>query len=230
MGAHRGWFEIVGKEESERLRKNSIAVPRYVARGVSALALSLTMSLAGEADSLKECGDTSDPARAIRACSDLVTRLPGAPGPYKWRGVAHMRLGNPDAAISDYTDALRLDANDPWLYYNRAQALVKKEDYARAIEDFSRVIERKRDSALALNGRAWAHFKKGHNADAMEDVDRALSIDPNYAASYDTRAHILEALGRRDDAIRDFRRALAISPDDPLSDVTRQGLKRLGSE
>ena len=202
---------------------------RYTLR-VCVLALALSLSSVVGSDPLKDCDDIPDPASVIKACSDLIARLPGAPAPYKWRGVAHLRLGNADAAIADYTNALGITPNDPSLYYDLAQALVKKEEYAQAIENFSRAMERKRDSALFFNGRAWAYFRMGRNANAMEDIDRALAIDPKYAASYDTRAHIYEAMGRRDDAIRDFRRALAINPNDPLADITRQGLKRLRAE
>jgi Tfp pilus assembly protein PilF len=63
-----------------------------------------------------------------------------------------------------------------------------------------------------------------------QDADQAIALDSKYAPAYDTRAHIYEALGKREQAIADFRKALALDPNDPLVEMTREGLRRLGAQ
>jgi len=42
---------------------------------------------------------------------------------------------DPDKAIADCTEAIRLDPNNAILYYNRALAYYSKDNYARALAD-----------------------------------------------------------------------------------------------
>lgn len=64
----------------------------------------------------------------------------------------------------------------------------------------------------------------------MHDVNRALAFDPHYAAAFDTRGHLYEALGKTDAAIADLRHALKLDPANPLADITREALQRLGAK
>ena len=38
-----------------------------------------------------------------------------------------------DKAIADYTEAIRLDPNDAWAYFNRGQAWYMKSGYDKAL-------------------------------------------------------------------------------------------------
>ena len=182
------------------------------------------------ADVLRDCEQLENPPLAIRACSRLISDIPGSAALHKRRGFAYFRNGEIDRAIEDYSEALRLDPRATETYYSRGRALLDKNAYTEAILDFGQAIARNPKHPLARNGRAWALLKLGNLAAALEDADQAIAADSKYAPAYDTRAHIYEALGKREQAIADFRQALVLDPHDPLVHITREGLRRLGAQ
>ena len=182
------------------------------------------------ADVLRDCEQLENPPLAIRACSRLISDIPGSAALHNRRGIAYSRNGEIDRAIADYTEALRLDPRATDTYYSRGRALLDKNAYTEAILDFSQAIASNSKHSLARNGRAWALLKLGNLAAALEDADQAIAADSKYAPAYDTRAHIYEALGKREQAIADFRQALVLDPHDPLVYITREGLRRLGAQ
>jgi tetratricopeptide (TPR) repeat protein len=181
------------------------------------------------ADPLRDCEQLDNLPLAIRACSRLITDIPGSAALHNRRGIAHFRNGEIDRAIADYAEAIRLDARDTDAYYNRGRALLEKNAYTEALLDFGQAIARNPKHPLAHNGRAWALLKLGNLADALDAANQAIASDSKYAPAYDTRAHIYEALGKREQAIADFRQALALDPANPLVQITREGLRRLGA-
>src|SRR5439155_12488105 len=59
---------------------------------------------------------------------------------YVERGNQHLERVDFDAAIADYTEAIRLKPNDPAAYFNRGLALIRKGQPAEALPDFDRAI------------------------------------------------------------------------------------------
>jgi tetratricopeptide (TPR) repeat protein len=181
------------------------------------------------ADVLRDCEQLENAPLAIRACSRLISDIPGSAALHKTRGLAYFRNGETDRAIEDYSEALRLDPKATETYYSRGRALLDKNAYTQAIQDFNQALVRNSKHSLARNGRAWALFKLGDLTAALEEADQTIAADSKYAPAYDTRAHIYEALGKREQAVADFRKALALDPHDPLVHITREGLRRLGA-
>lgn len=178
---------------------------------------------------LGDCEQLKNPPLAIRACSRLISDIPGSAVFHNRRGIAYLRNGEIDNAIADYTEAIHLDPRATEAYYNRGRAQLEKKAYTAAILDFGYAVAHNPNHPLALNARAWAIFKLGNLAAALEEADYAIAADARYAPAYDTRAHIYEALGKREQAVADFRKALALDPHDPLVHITREGLQRLGA-
>ena len=65
--------------------------------------------------------------------------------------MAHAQRKEFDAAIADYTEAIRLNPKDEALYYNRGNAHFCKAEYDRAIDDYSEAV--RLDSARRLGVR-----------------------------------------------------------------------------
>lgn len=55
-----------------------------------------------------------------------------------WRGV--LQVGNYERAIEDYTQALQVDPQNSYAYYNRGIIRDGSGDYEGAVEDFSHAI------------------------------------------------------------------------------------------
>ena len=87
---------------------------------------------------------------------------------YKRQGDAYARTGQPELALQDYAEAIRLNPKNAYAYYSRGLVHAGKRDYQRSIEDLNEAIQRKPDYALALRQR-------GMNYQKLEQIDRALA-------------------------------------------------------
>lgn len=92
------------------------------------------------------------------------------------RGVAKYEEGRYDEAITDYTDAIRLDPKIPFTYLRRAGVYVDKGDYDKAIADYTETIRLDAESADAYHGRGVAYEKKGDDAKAKADFAKAEEL------------------------------------------------------
>jgi tetratricopeptide (TPR) repeat protein len=60
--------------------------------------------------------------------------------------------GDYDSAIADYSQAIRLDPDDAWAYYNRGGAYYYKGDYRRARMDWEQALRIDPNYANARDG------------------------------------------------------------------------------
>jgi tetratricopeptide (TPR) repeat protein len=98
------------------------------------------------------------------------------------RGVARFQKGDIDQAITDLTEAIRLNPNDAQVYGARGFVYWKKEDYKGVIADFSKVISLDRDSAdphrfraAAYQREAQKYRRNGDDATYFEYIDLAIN-------------------------------------------------------
>ncbi len=80
--------------------------------------------------------------------------------PYSNRGAAHSALGQPQRAIEDYDEALRIDPQDAKAYYNRGTVYVDLGQSQRAIEDFDEAIRLSPQYALAHHKRVKTRLQE----------------------------------------------------------------------
>jgi tetratricopeptide (TPR) repeat protein len=101
---------------------------------------------------------------------------------YVNRGIVKLRLGQSDAAITDFNAALARDPNQPEAYLNKGIALLRKPDgWAQAVPLFDTALAKKtRRPALAYYGRGVANELGGHVKQAYYDYREASRIEPNW--------------------------------------------------
>ena len=109
---------------------------------------------------------------------------------YFLRGLSHSSNGDYDAAIADFTEAIRLQPNDHSNYSTRGNAYVNKGDYDRAIADYTQAIRLAPNNATYYGNRGNAYNRKGEYPQARADVNRALQIDPNNQIGKDLDAEL----------------------------------------
>src|SRR4029077_11145106 len=112
-------------------------------------------------------GDTK-----IVGCSGVIDGRDESPRnramAYYYRGDAWRAKDDPDRAIADYSEAIRLDPKNAEVYVNRGIAWGKKKDYDRAIADYSEAIQ--------LNPKhLLAHYSRGFAWHEKKDYDRAIA-------------------------------------------------------
>lgn len=97
------------------------------------------------------------------------------------RGIARMREGRYDAALSDYASAERLNAEKGSLYVNRGAAHIYKKDFDSALSDLNTAIELDaKDLFAAYYNRGIAKENTGDVQGAYFDFKKSLELNPDF--------------------------------------------------
>lgn len=78
-----------------------------------------------------------------------------------------------DDILADIDRAIELSPLNPYLYYNRAVALIDFERFDEAIQALDRAIELAPDFGPAYYNRGFVHLKLGSRAQGIDDLSRA---------------------------------------------------------
>jgi tetratricopeptide (TPR) repeat protein len=168
--------------------------------------------------------------QAVAACTRIISngRAEGTQlaETYYDRGQKHRINGKLDAAIDDYTNAIRILPNWNFPYVARGHAYAKKGEFERAFADQDVAI-RLEPTAVSYVGRAMDLIEAGKLDRAIADLDEALRLDPRYFFAYLSRGDL--HLKRRDfdKALSDYRMAVEIgTPSEISMQQARDGVRR----
>ena len=174
-----------------------------------------TATAPAEADDADFCAKASGDV-AIAACTRAI-----ASGNYHGRALEkiyhnrafeyHRKRDN-ELAIADYTEAVRIDPDDPDAFYGRGNAWREKHDYDRAIADYGQAIRLDPKFAHAYNNRGIAYARKGEGHHAIADHSQAIRLNPDDAAFYKLRADAYARQNDNDRAITDLDQAIRLDP------------------
>jgi len=131
---------------------------------------------------------------------------------YFYRAYAKLNLGDKQAAIADYSQAIAINPKDATAYYNRGVAKSALGDMQSAIADYTQAIAINPKLAAAYNNRGGAKSALGDKQGAIADCDQAIAINPQYADAYYNRGVAKSALGDKQAAIADYSQAININP------------------
>ncbi|HIK06106.1 MAG TPA: tetratricopeptide repeat protein [Trichormus sp. M33_DOE_039] len=133
--------------------------------------------------------------------------------------IDHKKLGDEcllkgeySASISHYNQALKLNLQNPELYYQRGSAYYQIGDYEKAIADYSQVISFNTTDAKAYHKRGLALSQMGAYEAAINDYTQSILINPHIAITYKNRAEARSCLGDNQGAIEDYTQAIKINP------------------
>lgn len=128
------------------------------------------------------------------------------------RAYTKQASGDPDGAIPDYDEAIRLNPRYYRAFYNRSIARLGKRDLEGALEDANEAIRLNPQSAGAYSVRGGVRDRRGDFAGAMEDYDKAIELHPQDPSAYNNRAEGYFAAGKYELALSDFQQANGIRP------------------
>ena len=77
------------------------------------------------------------------------------------------------SVVADLTDAIKLDHDNQYLYYNRGCAYLYNKDYTLAIDDFTRAIAIDQRLAEAFYNRGLARISVGNRQEGIADLSKA---------------------------------------------------------
>ncbi|MEG3972805.1 tetratricopeptide repeat protein [Microcoleus sp. T2B6] len=87
-------------------------------------------------------------------------------------------------ALSDYTEAIKLDPDLVEAYNRRGVIRSELGDTQGALEDYEKAIKLKPDYAEVYVWRGAVHFKLKNKKEALADYEKAIKLKPNYAEAY----------------------------------------------
>jgi Flp pilus assembly protein TadD len=86
---------------------------------------------------------------ALEDCNAALNLKPNNASAFDHRGMAYLKLGQPDQALADYDEALKVSPNSPAALYGRGIAKLMKGDLAASNADFEMAKEIKPSIAIA---------------------------------------------------------------------------------
>ncbi len=183
--------------------------------GLGSVALCLAAG-AAVADPLSDCSKGSNSALRLRACTAVIDggtySADDKALAYRHRGNARTDAGASMQAASDFSQAIRLRADDAAGYAGRARARLGLRDLDGAIADYSEALRLAPGSVAHLTGRGHAHFVKGDTPAAIADLDAALRINPKSPSTLNRRGLAYRRAGDLERAIEDYTAAIALNP------------------
>jgi len=120
---------------------------------------------------------------------------------------------DPDRAIADYTEAIRLNPHYAEAYNNRAIARDNKGDYDGAIADYTEALRLRPDDADTYYNRGHSYRVKGDPDRAIADYTEAIRLNPLYASAYFSRGLAHDDKGEFETTIADYAEALRLDPE-----------------
>ncbi len=150
---------------------------------------------------------SSQPVGGGLAGAEVIEPLTRSAENHLARASAYLKAAEYDAAIEEFTQALRLNHDCAECYFGRGFAFLEKGFPDTAIQDFVQAIRLKRDHAEAYCQRGRAHAMLGDAVPALADLTQAIRMKPLYAAAYFHRGTAYLDRGDYDRAIGDFTEA-----------------------
>jgi lipoprotein NlpI len=192
----------------------------YALAGAAILATSALQASRAEAQTQQQidwCNNNSNAFsvdQRLIGCTALVesrqASMQDRAAGYSNRCWAYSDKGDPDRAIADCDDAIRLDPKLADAYLNRGKAYSDKGDFDRAIADYDQAIELNPKSSVGYNNLCDAYLDKGDNDQAITDCDQAIRLDPKFAVAYRNRGNAYRYKGDVGNAMADYNHAILL--------------------
>jgi tetratricopeptide (TPR) repeat protein len=138
--------------------------------------------------------------------------------PQRWMARQHIQQGaalqaadNPEAAIAQYTQAIKLVPNHSEALVERGQLYFETGDTEAALTDITKAIEKTPTNATYLYHRANVRFGMGDVQGAIEDYTEAIANDSQFVKAYVNRGSARAAWGDDAGAIEDYTQAIALT-------------------
>ncbi|MDZ7582753.1 MAG: tetratricopeptide repeat protein [Deltaproteobacteria bacterium] len=113
---------------------------------------------------------------SIHLLDEIVSEVPTDKMAYLTRGSAHLKLGQAEGAIEDFSRAIEIDAGYAKAHHMRGLAFEAAGDDSGALEDFNKAIEINPEYGAAYYSRAALLTKMGQEDAAAEDIQTVTHL------------------------------------------------------
>ncbi len=139
--------------------------------------------------------------------ADSRSASPQTPSDFYIRGVRYLLASRHRAALSDYTQAIRLDDQFAEAYLRRAEVRYELEDDSGVLADCQQAIALNPTEAKTYYFQGLARYRLGYVQSAIAAFTEAVTCDPDDAQYCYRRGLAYQDLGELHEAARDLRRA-----------------------
>lgn len=141
-----------------------------------------------------------------------VFRIPSDGTIHYRRAWIYVHQDQPDRALADYAEAIRLDPTSAAFYVDRGVLHSKRGNSDAALQDFNTALELDNKLVQAYYRRAALFHSRGGLERAIRELTEAIQIDRRYVQAYGLRGEYFLELGEVERAVRDFNEAININP------------------
>jgi protein O-GlcNAc transferase len=155
--------------------------------------------------------------QAFSQASQLLIEYPNSGVLYNFLGGVNAGNRNFDAAINNYTQALKIKPDYAEAYFNMGNAMKVKGDLAAAIDNYKKAIKNKTDYAGAYNNMGVTLNMLGDSEAAIICYEKSLHIDSNHAEAYYNKGNALKGQEDFKESIASYKRAIELNPEHSLA-------------
>ena len=140
---------------------------------------------------------------------------------------AWMNMNQPERALNDVNQGLKLNKNSVDLLVYRAVIYGNQDKYFEALDDLNAAYDLTSDRGAILTLRATAYRKLQQPDLAKDNIELALKADPNDPDALLERGQQRAEAGDRDGARADWVKLIEVAPNSPAAADARDGLAEL---
>jgi tetratricopeptide (TPR) repeat protein len=123
--------------------------------------------------------DAGQYEQAIQLLNRTLEHYPEQTTAYNMRGVAKVELQQYDAALADFSQAIRLDSTSYRPYYNRANVYFQVNRYPEALDDYNQVVRLAPEQTDVYVNRAATLYEMEQYENARLDLEAARQQAPD---------------------------------------------------
>ena len=135
---------------------------------------------------------------------------------YNLKGHCLSQLKRNKEAFSVYSEGIKRNPDNPFLYYSRGYFLLFDEEYKQAIVDFTKCLELPGNDSLikySYSYRGEAKLRIRDFTGSYDDLMKAYNLDSNNIITLTFLGSVCDDLGKMDDAMKYLSRVIQIAPD-----------------
>ena len=127
-------------------------------------------------------------------------------------GVELLLAGRLNDSAAAFTEAIRLDPQDPTAFYARGVSYAALGQHSKALADYAKAIDISPKYADAYFSRGVSYSALKEYGKAITEFSAAIESDESHAAAYLSRGLAHAALQDHQGAITDFGKSIQLNP------------------
>lgn len=151
-------------------------------------------------------------AACTRLLNDLSLPVKDREKFFNERGVGYFRKKEWDLALSDFSEAIKINPRDNVLWANRADTYRNKKEFNLALDDSKRSIELNPKNKRNYYVRGLIYYDQNNYDFAIPEFGEAIKLDPKYDEAFYYRARSLFLKKDYKAAIPDFSKSISLDP------------------